>query len=90
LVESLREAGWDVDSPKGSMFLWAEIPNGTSSREFSIRMLEEAGVAVTPGSAFGAAGEGFVRIALVQPEGRLRQAARKISSSGILKKKSTA
>jgi LL-diaminopimelate aminotransferase len=88
LVESLREAGWDVDSPKGSMFVWAEIPNGISSREFSIRMLEEAGVAVTPGSAFGAAGEGFVRIALVQPEDRLRQAAQKISSSGILKKKS--
>jgi LL-diaminopimelate aminotransferase len=88
LVESLREAGWNVDSPKGSMFLWAEIPEGISSREFSLRMLEEAGVAVTPGSAFGPAGEGFVRIALVQPEDRLRLAADKIRSSGILKKQS--
>lgn len=78
LVEALDEAGWRIDRPQATMFAWARIPDGFTSREFSFSLLEATGVAVTPGDAFGQRGEGFVRIALVQPEQRLREAARRI------------
>lgn len=81
LVESFRRAGWDVPSPTASMFCWAPIPpqcKGMSSLEFSLALINEAGVAVSPGSGFGERGEGFVRIALVENEQRIRQAARNI------------
>lgn len=81
LVESFRRAGWDVPSPTASMFCWAPIPpqcEGMSSLEFSLALINEAGVAVSPGSGFGERGEGYVRIALVENEQRIRQAARNI------------
>lgn len=69
------------------MFLWSEVPSGySSSKDFAIDLINRAGVVVTPGSAFGRWGEGYVRIALVQPEDVLRQAALKIEGSGIFKK----
>ncbi len=60
------------------MFIWAPIPKGWTSRQISREMLYHAGVVVIPGDAFGAEGEGFVRIALVQEEGRLLEAAKRI------------
>ena len=69
LVKGLHECGWMVESPKGTMFMWAEIPDHTmTSEEFAIQLLHDTGILVTPGSAFGKYGEGFVRIALVQTE----------------------
>ena len=69
LVKGLRECGWNVDSCKGTMFMWVEIPDKSmTSEEFAIRLLQDTGILVTPGSAFGQYGEGFVRIALVQSE----------------------
>src|SRR5437870_2475781 len=79
LVESFGRAGWDIPPPEASMFAWAPIPEQfqeLGSMEFAKRLLTEAHVAVAPGVGFGEEGEGFVRIALVENEQRLRQAAR--------------
>ncbi len=89
LCDGLERAGWHVERPRGTMFVWAPIPESCadmSSVEFSLLMLEEANVAVAPGEAFGAGGERFVRMALVENELRLRQAARQIGRALKLKK----
>jgi alanine-synthesizing transaminase len=81
LVDSFGRAGWDIPSPRASMFAWAPLPPALrhlGSLEFSKQLLTEAGVAVAPGVGYGEDGEGFVRIALVENEQRLRQAARNI------------
>jgi alanine-synthesizing transaminase len=82
LVEGLCRAGWPVQPPKGSMFLWAPIPEkfrGVGSLEFSKMLLEKALVAVSPGVGFGPLGEGNVRFALIENNHRTRQATRSIS-----------
>lgn len=81
LVESFADAGWDIPSPDASMFAWAPLPEKyrhMGSLEFSKLLMQKADVAVSPGVGFGAHGEGFVRIALVENEQRIRQAARNI------------
>jgi alanine-synthesizing transaminase len=81
LVESMARAGWDIPSPQATMFAWAPIPESfrhTGSMEFAKRLLVEAKVAVSPGIGFGEYGEGHVRIALVENEQRVRQAARNV------------
>ncbi len=81
LVESMARAGWNIPSPPASMFAWAPIPESfrhMGSMEFSKRLLLEAKVAVSPGVGFGEYGEGYVRIALVENEQRIRQAARNV------------
>ena len=79
LVESFGRAGWEIPPPEASMFAWARIPerfHNLGSMEFAKKLLIDAHVAVAPGVGFGEEGEGFVRIALVENEQRLRQAAR--------------
>ena len=81
LVESFARAGWDIPSPRASMFAWAPLPPAVAhlgSLEFSKQLLTHAQVAVAPGVGYGENGEGFVRIALVENEQRLRQAARNV------------
>ncbi|MBO0766291.1 MAG: LL-diaminopimelate aminotransferase, partial [Hyphomicrobiaceae bacterium] len=81
LVESFGRAGWHIPAPKASMFAWAPIPEpyrAIGSVEFAKLLIDEADVAVSPGLGFGEYGEGFVRIALVENEHRIRQAARSI------------
>ncbi|WP_299310006.1 LL-diaminopimelate aminotransferase [uncultured Croceicoccus sp.] len=81
MVEAFGRAGWDIPPPAASMFAWAPLPPQFShmgSLEFSKRMLAEAKVAVAPGVGYGELGEGFVRIAMVENEQRLRQAARNV------------
>ena len=81
LVESFTRAGWPVPSPAASMFAWAPIPEQLrhlGSLEFSLQLINEAHVAVAPGAGFGEHGDGHVRIALVENEQRIRQAARNI------------
>ncbi|MGC6586433.1 aminotransferase class I/II-fold pyridoxal phosphate-dependent enzyme [Paenibacillus sp. Dod16] len=85
LVASLAEAGWVVPKPQATMFLWARLPEAFrdlqwSSRRFARELLLETGVAVIPGDAFGSEGEGYVRIALVQEEAALREAALRIGT----------
>ncbi|GED34383.1 aminotransferase class I/II-fold pyridoxal phosphate-dependent enzyme [Brevibacillus centrosporus] len=84
LLSALAEAGWQIEPPKATMFVWAKVPDGWTSREFAFALLEETGVVVIPGSAFGVEGEGYVRIALVQTPDVLKQAAESIRQSGIL------
>jgi LL-diaminopimelate aminotransferase len=85
LVEELGKLGWEIEKPKGTMFVWAKIPKTwKSSEEFCIALLERAGVSVTPGSAFGALGEGYVRFALVRTEEEMRRAFDRIAQSGVL------
>jgi alanine-synthesizing transaminase len=82
LVEGLCRAGWPVQSPRGSMFLWAPVPEryqDLGSLEFSKLLMEKALVAVSPGMGFGPMGEGFVRFALIENEHRTRQATRSIA-----------
>lgn len=79
LVESMALAGWDIPLAKATMFAWAPIPTAWQNKgslAFSKALLLEAEIAVSPGVGFGAAGEGFVRISLVENEQRIRQAAR--------------
>lgn len=83
LVNGFKKIGWNVSSPKASMFVWAEVPPKYTSREFALQLLDLANVVVTPGNAFGAWGEGYVRIALVQPEEILAKALEYIEKSGM-------
>ncbi|MEN3972931.1 LL-diaminopimelate aminotransferase [Sphingomicrobium sp. XHP0235] len=81
MVDSFARAGWNVPPPEATMFAWAPIPErfrGMGSMEFSKKLIAEAGVAVAPGIGFGEEGEGHVRLALVENEQRIRQAARGI------------
>ena len=81
LVTGLKRAGWPVEKPRGSMFLWAPLPErfrAMGSLEFSKLLMEKALVAVSPGVGFGPLGEGHVRFALVENEQRIRQATRAI------------
>lgn len=85
LVDELGKIGWNIKKPAGTMFVWAKLPaTWSSSNDFCIALLERAGVLVTPGSAFGALGEGYVRFALVRTEEEMRRAIDRIAKSGVL------
>ena len=82
LCDALERLGWPITRPKATMFLWAKIPQRwaeqLNSFDFAMKLLAEGDVAVSPGAGFGPAGEGYVRMALVENENRLRQAVRQI------------
>lgn len=78
LISGLEKGGWNVTKSPATMFVWAKIPSGWTSRQFAFELIEKAGVAVVPGDAFGNLGEGYVRIALVQSTEKLAQAAERI------------
>ncbi|SET48037.1 hypothetical protein SAMN05421676_10553 [Salinibacillus kushneri] len=82
-VNGLNEAGWKVDIPKASMFVWARVPKGISSKSFAYQLMDETGIVVTPGNAFGDEGEGYVRIAMTQDENTLLRAVSRIRESGL-------
>ena len=81
-LEGLNRLGWDVETPRAGMFVWAPMPEPWRSKmgsiDFAMKLLEEAEVAVSPGRGFGETGEGFLRLALIENEQRLRQAVRQI------------
>lgn len=80
LVSSFSGALWPITPPDATMFAWARIPGGfSSSMDFTMRLADETGIIVTPGSAFGRLGEGYVRIALVQNERRLSEASVRVA-----------
>lgn len=78
IVDGFNSMGWKVTKPLASMYVWAPVPTPQTSFEFIVDLIKKAGVAVVPGIAFGEHGEGFVRIALVQPEARLAEAVERI------------
>lgn len=79
LVDALRAIGLDVNAPKGTIYLWARVPDGQTSAGFCERVLEEAAVVISPGGAYGASGEGFVRMSLTIDDARLNEAAERIA-----------
>ncbi|MDZ7619578.1 MAG: aminotransferase class I/II-fold pyridoxal phosphate-dependent enzyme [Patescibacteria group bacterium] len=83
LCRGLQRLGWPIEVPKATMFVWAKMPEYWASQmtsfEFAMKLLKEGGVVVSPGGGFGQAGEGYVRMALVENEERLRQAVRQIA-----------
>lgn len=86
LCGGLRSIGWDVPDSQGTMFVWAKIPEGyESSADFCMKLMERTGVIVTPGSAFGSNGEGYVRMALVVDEDVIDEIIRVLDASGIFR-----
>jgi alanine-synthesizing transaminase len=85
LVSGLRKGGWEIESPRAGMFVWARVPEHwrqkMGSIDVAMKLLEEAEVAVSPGRGFGPVGEGYLRLAIVENEHRLRQAVRQINRS---------
>ena len=82
LVDGLRKGGWEMQTPRAGMFAWAQPPaafRNLTSIEITVKLLDEAEVAVSPGSGFGPSGEGWLRLAFVENEQRLRQAVRQIN-----------
>ena len=74
-----------MERSQATMFVWAQIPEGfESSQQFVMELVEKAGVMVTPGSAFGPSGEGYVRLALVQDEDVIHEAVQAVKESGLL------
>ena len=83
LIKGLASAGWEVPSPKGTMFVWAKLPPAHAkmgSLEFAKQLIQRAGVAVSPGNGFGERGEGYIRFALVENDQRIAQALRGIKA----------
>lgn len=84
LCDGLASIGWEKPNGKGTMFVWAHIPDGrTDSMAFCMELMEKAGVIVTPGASFGPHGEGYVRFALVLPPEKIKEAVEAIRTSGI-------
>ena len=79
LVDALNAIGLDVTPPKGAIYVWARVPEGETSASFTEKVLEDAAVVISPGSAFGPSGEGFVRMSLTTPDDRLVEAAERIA-----------
>lgn len=87
LCDGLIEAGWHMEKPAGTMFVWAPIPSSyQDSESFVADLLDKTGVLVTPGSAFGPSGEGYVRMALVQSEDTMKKIVEAVAASGIFGK----
>jgi LL-diaminopimelate aminotransferase len=81
LAEALTSVGMNVPKPKGTIYMWIPVPSGYTSAGFSEHVLEQAGVVVTPGSGYGPAGEGFVRLSLTTPDLRIAEAVERIEKS---------
>ncbi|MDN8588427.1 aminotransferase class I/II-fold pyridoxal phosphate-dependent enzyme [Paenibacillus sp. 11B] len=87
LCDGFTNLGWPIAKPEATMFIWSRIPDHyDTSEQFAMDLVTQAGVIVTPGSAFGPSGEGYVRLALVQDKETLQQAILSVDNSGILRK----
>jgi LL-diaminopimelate aminotransferase len=78
ILEGLDAAGMEASRPRATLYIWARIPSGWTSEAFALRLLERTGVAVAPGSFFGRAGEGYVRISATAPTARVREATMRL------------
>ena len=82
-VEGINSLGWDIKKPQGSMYVWVPTPQGYDATEFTMHLVEKAGVVVSPGVAFGDLGEGYVRFALVTKEERIIEALDRMKKANI-------
>ncbi|MCS7293092.1 MAG: pyridoxal phosphate-dependent aminotransferase, partial [Gloeomargarita sp. SKYBB_i_bin120] len=83
VVSGLQSLGWPITAPKATLYVWAPVPPGYTSTEFATLLLEKCGIIVPPGNGYGAAGEGFFRIALTVPEERVKLAIERMHQAGI-------
>ncbi|PSO87200.1 MAG: LL-diaminopimelate aminotransferase [Cyanobacteria bacterium SW_12_48_29] len=83
IIAGLQSLGWQIEPPKATLYVWAPVPKGYSSADFATLLLEKCGIIVPPGNGYGAAGEGFFRIALTVPEERMHEAIRRLKEAGI-------
>uniref|UniRef100_B8HRQ3 Aminotransferase class I and II n=1 Tax=Cyanothece sp. (strain PCC 7425 / ATCC 29141) TaxID=395961 RepID=B8HRQ3_CYAP4 len=83
LINALEELGWKIPKTKATMYLWVPCPPGLSSTDFALKLLQETGVVVTPGNAFGAGGEGYVRVSLIAECDRLQEAVDRLRQAHI-------
>jgi LL-diaminopimelate aminotransferase len=83
MVRGLNDAGLEVESPKATFYLWIKVPKGYTSAKVATRLLDEAGLVVTPGNGFGDPGEGYFRIALTQTRQRLNEAVERLKKIGF-------
>jgi len=83
LIQGLAQLGWDLPTTKATMYLWVPCPPGMGSTDFALSVLQQTGVVVTPGNAFGAAGEGYVRISLIAECDRLQEVLRRFKQANI-------
>jgi LL-diaminopimelate aminotransferase len=83
LIQGLAELGWQIPKTQATMYLWVPCPPGISSTDFALKLLQQTGVVVTPGNAFGTGGEGFVRISLIAECDRLGEALSRLKQANI-------
>jgi LL-diaminopimelate aminotransferase len=83
VVERLHDLGWNLQKPKGAMYVWLPVPKGFNSYDWMIYLLEKVGVVVTPGIAFGELGEGYARISLIDSEDNLNKAFDRMKKAGV-------
>ena len=83
MVAGLKKIGLGVEPPKATFYLWIEVPQGYSSKQTTLHLLEQTGIVTTPGNGFGDPGEGYFRISLTVPEERLEEAVRRLSKAGF-------
>ncbi|MDB9355291.1 pyridoxal phosphate-dependent aminotransferase, partial [Nodularia spumigena CS-587/03] len=82
IVQGLQSLGWPIEPPQATLYVWVPVPPGYSSTEFVSLLLDKCGIMVTPGNGYGAAGEGFFRIALTIPDERMHEAIQRIKDAG--------
>ena len=85
LLEGLRKLGWDVSDSQGTFYVWVKLPRGADSMVFTRKLINHAGIAVTPGSGFGTWGEGYIRFALTIPSDRIHQAIGRLEQKELHK-----
>lgn len=83
IVKGLQSLGWPIEAPKATLYVWARVPQGYSSAEFVTLLLDKCGIIVPPGNGYGAAGEGFFRIALTVADERMHEAIERMKDAGI-------
>jgi LL-diaminopimelate aminotransferase len=83
LIDGLAELGWSIPKPKATMYVWVPTPPGVGSTDFALSVLQQTGVVVTPGNAFGVAGEGYVRVSLIAECERLGEALKRLKQANI-------
>ena len=83
LIDGLAELGWSIPKPKATMYVWVPTPPGVGSTDFALSVLQQTGVVVTPVNAFGAGGEGYVRVSLIAECDRLKEALRRLKQANI-------
>ena len=79
VVATLKEIGLDANAPKATLYIWTKIPNGYTSASFTEKLLEEVNVVVTPGSGYGTAGEGYIRLSLTIPDEQIDEGLKRLS-----------